>query len=229
MRITGVHRRADTRPRRASPGGAIAAPARGASPDVHELCSLRQEKRAHTLGLRRGICLAIPALPGAKNPYTYQHKGLVTGATSSYGSVCVKVIIPFLTVCGRGGIAIVKRRNGNHTERITITLTGELKRTLDREAEALGYTRSEAAAEAIREWIRQRAEEDRERVTRLKELERKVDKGTERLAGMVSEAQIHTEMTLAALDHQFEATVGKLGHEELRQRAMAARTRKRER
>lgn len=49
-------------------------------------------------------------------------------------------------------------------ERITITLTPELKRLLDSAASGRGLSRSEAAQAAITQWVRQSQEEDLDRV-----------------------------------------------------------------
>ncbi len=94
----------------------------------------------------------------------------------------------------------------------------DLVRILDAQRAGRGLTRSEAVAQAVEEWVRARMSEDRERVQGVAA---KIDRQADRLAAMVQEARIASEMMLT-LYRQVSPAAREVPREELRRRAVAS-------
>jgi hypothetical protein len=114
---------------------------------------------------------------------------------------------------------MARRRNTGGVERISLTISPELKRLLDGVAEGLGMTRSEAAARAISEWVRRVQEGDLEEVYGLSA---EVREQADRLARMISEAQVAAGITYEALA-EGSPRVRETDYEDLRRRAVRRR------
>lgn len=111
--------------------------------------------------------------------------------------------------------------------RVTVSLDASVARQLDEQRRGMDLNRSEAVEEAIAEWVRRGVEQDRERVDGLgAKVEAQADR-VDRVARQVSEARIASGMVLEALRHQFRA-LEEVGDDELRRRAVAALSRRRD-
>lgn len=111
--------------------------------------------------------------------------------------------------------------------RVTVSLDASVARQLDEQRKGRDLNRSEAVEEAIAEWVRRGVEQDRERVDGLgARVEAQADR-VDRVARQAGEARIASGMVLEALRHQFRA-LEEVGDDELRRRAMAALSRRRD-
>lgn len=106
------------------------------------------------------------------------------------------------------------RKNGS-VGRITVTISPELKRLLDSAAEGRGMSRSEAAQEAIVDWVRWAQEGDLERVYGLSTL---IRKKSQRVAGLAAEARNSADAVYEAL-RMASPKVQDIPYEELQRRA----------
>ena len=100
--------------------------------------------------------------------------------------------------------------------RITTTISPDLLRTLDAQLAGRGMTRSEAVAQAVEEWVALRVAEDRERVERAGA---KIDFQADRLARLIREARISSEMMLV-LFSSVSPPAKNVSREELRGKAI---------
>lgn len=104
--------------------------------------------------------------------------------------------------------------------RVTVSIPEEIRRELDRQAEAAGMNRSEAVEEAVTEWVVRRVEEDQERIgglsRRLEEHRRELEERIELTGQEIAEM----------LRYQFRA-LAELSGDELERRAREALRRRR--
>jgi len=110
-------------------------------------------------------------------------------------------------------------RKSKHSGRATIYLSNEMKGLLDSVAARRGMTRSEAAIEAISEWVRRQEEEDFERAYGIS---REIREQSDRLAAMVAETRLATDIVLENI-REVSSSANRTDYEELRRRALARR------
>lgn len=109
------------------------------------------------------------------------------------------------------------KRKSQPSGRATIYLSNEMKGLLDSVAARRGMTRSEAAIEAIGEWVRRQEEEDFEQSYGLA---REIRNQADRLAAMIHEDQIRTYTVLENV-REIGTSASRENVEELRRRAYA--------